>query len=230
MWLVFRVGLLFVLSSCMVAQQSLQQETMNMQRSADSLHALFRYQWMQSDSIRISSILNRMRGDSLRRAIAGMHSSIDSDSVILTTLKRSSERQFKPGITVADSLTLQMLEMFPDTGIASYYADRFHGAKTSSGEIYNMEARTCAHRWLPFGATVRITNMENGKSVVLLVNDRGPWKHGRVIDVSKAAARELGFLQKGTAKVILQVESVITNDGNADEKRLHDAREPQDGD
>src|SRR5262245_57666730 len=86
-------------------------------------------------------------------------------------------------------------------GTASFYHRSFEGRRTASGERYDRHRLTAAHRTLPFGSRVRVTNLENGLSVVLEVNDRGPFRKGRVIDVSEAAARELGFYRAGTARV-----------------------------
>lgn len=90
-------------------------------------------------------------------------------------------------------------------GIASYYADKFHGRKTASGEKYNKNALTAAHRKLPFGTRVKVTNLSNGKSVVVRINDRGPHVRGRIIDLSIAAARRIGLVKAGTAKVRLDI-------------------------
>ena len=90
-------------------------------------------------------------------------------------------------------------------GVASYYADEFQGRKTASGEVYDMNDLTAAHRTLPFGTKVRVTNKETGKSVVVRINDRGPFKEDRVIDLSLGAARQLGLIANGTASVILHV-------------------------
>ena len=90
-------------------------------------------------------------------------------------------------------------------GIASYYADEFHGRQTSNGEIYDMHALTAAHRTLPFNTRVRVVNLENGKSVVVRVNDRGPFKDNRVIDLSLQAAKQIGLIAKGTAPVRIEV-------------------------
>jgi rare lipoprotein A len=90
-------------------------------------------------------------------------------------------------------------------GGASWYGPNFHGKKTASGAVFNMEAMTCAHRELPLGTWIQVTNKANGKKVELLVNDRGPFKSGRILDCSKAAARKLGFLDAGTAKVHIKV-------------------------
>ena len=88
-----------------------------------------------------------------------------------------------------------------EVGVASYYAHKYHGRKTASGEKYNMHEMTAAHRRLPFGAKVRVTNLSNNSSVVVRVNDRGPFVKGRVIDVSLAAAKKLDLVRTGVAKV-----------------------------
>lgn len=91
------------------------------------------------------------------------------------------------------------------SGVASYYADKFNGRRTANGETFNNAAMTAAHKTLPFGTLVEVTNMRNGKKVVVRVNDRGPYAHARVIDLSKTAARQLGMHHSGTAKVKLAI-------------------------
>ncbi|MDE8035174.1 septal ring lytic transglycosylase RlpA family protein [Actinobacillus equuli subsp. equuli] len=91
------------------------------------------------------------------------------------------------------------------SGIASYYADKFNGRRTANGERFSNSAMTAAHKTLPFGTLVEVTNMRNGRSVVVRVNDRGPYAHARVVDLSKAAARQLGMHNSGTAHVKLAV-------------------------
>jgi rare lipoprotein A len=91
-------------------------------------------------------------------------------------------------------------------GVASWYGSDFHGKPTSSGEIYDMYQLSCAHKTLPLGTTVIVTNLENGQSLELRVNDRGPFVKERIIDLSYAAAKILGIYQKGTAFV--KVETV----------------------
>jgi rare lipoprotein A len=88
-------------------------------------------------------------------------------------------------------------------GIASWYGPGFHGRTTASGETYNQGAMTAAHRTLPFNAKVRVTLQRNGKSVTVRITDRGPYHGGRIIDLSKAAARKLGIINAGTGKVCL---------------------------
>lgn len=90
-------------------------------------------------------------------------------------------------------------------GIASWYGPGFHGKQTSNREIYNMHALTAAHKTLPFGAYVRVTNLNNGKSVVVRINDRGPFVKGRIIDLSYAAAKKLGMDITGVAPVKVKV-------------------------
>lgn len=90
---------------------------------------------------------------------------------------------------------------YVERGIASWYGTKFHGRKTASGEPYDMYAMSAAHRTLPLPSYVRVTNLENGRSTVVRVNDRGPFHQNRVIDLSYAAASKLGMLGKGTALV-----------------------------
>lgn len=89
-------------------------------------------------------------------------------------------------------------------GTASYYGKAHHGKRTASGERFNQNALTAAHRTLPFGTRVKVTNLDNGRSVVVRINDRGPFGRGRIIDVSKAAAEQLNMLRSGTAPVRLE--------------------------
>jgi rare lipoprotein A len=95
---------------------------------------------------------------------------------------------------------------YGETGIASWYGKPFHGRRTANGAIYDMNALTAAHRTLPMPFQVRVTNLDNGRSLVLIVNDRGPYARGRIIDVSRRAAQLLGFQKKGTA--LVRVEAV----------------------
>jgi rare lipoprotein A len=90
---------------------------------------------------------------------------------------------------------------YDETGIASWYGPAFYGKRTANGEIYNAGDITAAHRTLPMPVNVRVTNLENGKSIVVRVNDRGPFAKGRIIDVSEQAAKLLGFYNAGTARV-----------------------------
>jgi len=90
---------------------------------------------------------------------------------------------------------------YDEVGKASWYGKDFHGKKTANGQIYNMYGVSAAHKTLPLGTQVRVTNLENNRSVVLVINDRGPFVHGRVIDLSYGAAQKLDTVEKGVAKV-----------------------------
>lgn len=92
-------------------------------------------------------------------------------------------------------------------GVASWYGQEFHGRRTANGEIYNMYAHTAAHRSLPFGTKVRITNLRNGRVTVVRINDRGPFVRGRDIDLSYIAASELKMLNSGLEKVRMEIFS-----------------------
>lgn len=89
-------------------------------------------------------------------------------------------------------------------GVASYYGKRFHGRKTASGTRFDMHGMTAAHKTWRFGSRVKVTNKSNGRSVVVTVNDRGPFVRGRTIDLSYAAAREIGMIQSGVARVKIE--------------------------
>lgn len=89
--------------------------------------------------------------------------------------------------------------------MASWYGPGFHGRTSASGEIFDENALTAAHLYLPFGTQVRVTNLDNGNSVVVRINDRGPYTGGRIIDVSAAAARNLGMINSGVAQVRLEI-------------------------
>ena len=100
---------------------------------------------------------------------------------------------------------------YDETGIASWYGEPFHGRRTANGETYDMNQVTAAHKTLPLPTMVRVTNLDNGRSLVVRVNDRGPFVHGRIIDLSRRSAQLLGFQRKGTAKIRVQA---IGDDGS----------------
>lgn len=92
-----------------------------------------------------------------------------------------------------------------ERGTASFYAQKYHGRKTASGEVFDQQALTASHRTLEFGSKVRVTNLDNGRSVVVRVNDRGPFVRGRVIDLSRAAFAEIADLHLGLVPVAIEV-------------------------
>ena len=99
-------------------------------------------------------------------------------------------------------------------GTASWYGPRFHGKKTASGEIYDQNKLTAAHKTVPLGSKARVTNLDNGNTVEVEINDRGPFIEGRIIDLSRAAARALGFVESGTAPVRVELIAEETASNN----------------
>lgn len=94
---------------------------------------------------------------------------------------------------------------YVERGIASWYGGEFHGRPTSSGEIYDMYSNTAAHKLIPLGTIAKVTNLENGQSVVVKINDRGPFVEGRIIDLSYSAASEIGMVNRGLANVEIEI-------------------------
>ncbi len=215
-------------SSSDTSVDSLRKAAANTLRRSDSLRAVWDVLWKRSDSMRIESMFLRMRSDSLKRVSlaqladiakreqqlidsAAVLAEVIADSTVETKVAIAAATVKKPkvpsGRTLSDSITALVMTFKPDTGTASYYAEQFHGKKTSSGEKFNMHDRTCAHRWLPFNTRLKVTNLANGKEVVVRVTDRGPWKHTRIIDLSKQAAKDLDMIRAGTARVAIEVVS-----------------------
>lgn len=104
-------------------------------------------------------------------------------------------------LLVAFSLPAYCEDGYPKYGNASWYGKSFHGRLTASGQLFNQNAFTGANRTLPFGSVVRVTNLRNGKHVDVTINDRGPFIKGRIIDISRAAAREIGIIHHGVTRV-----------------------------
>lgn len=111
---------------------------------------------------------------------------------------------FVPFVTATGG-GVERVANYSERGIASYYHDKFHGRTTASGERFDQSAYSAAHPTLPFGTVVRVTCVDTGNSVVVTVNDRGPFKKGRVIDLSRKAARDLDMVEKGLTRVRVEV-------------------------
>jgi rare lipoprotein A len=120
-------------------------------------------------------------------------------------LHRYANRPYK--VFGTDYVPLARVQPFRQRGMASWYGRRFHGQKTASGEPYDMYAMTAAHPTLPIPSYARVTNLANGRNVVVRVNDRGPFHASRIIDLSYAAAYKLGFIEAGSARV--EVETIV---------------------
>jgi rare lipoprotein A len=125
-----------------------------------------------------------------------------------------------PGVLLAENLSLcyggsspnatSTKAAAPETGLASYYAEKYHGRPTASGEIFDTSKLTAAHRTLPFGTMVKVTHVGNRRSVTVRINDRGPFVTGRVIDLSRSAARELHLEKAGLANVKIEILPATT--------------------
>jgi rare lipoprotein A len=100
-------------------------------------------------------------------------------------------------------------------GVASWYGSAFHGRRTANGERFDMNALTAAHPTLPLSTVVRVTNLDNGRSIAVRINDRGPFARNRIIDMSRAGARALGFATQGTARVRVTVDATTMTAGEA---------------
>ena len=143
---------------------------------------------------------------------------------IVHTAKRVTKPEAKPSAAVGNYKVGKPYQIkgtwyypkedfdYEETGIASWYGRKFHGRKTANGERFDMNYLSAAHRTLPMPSIVRVTNLDNGRTLNLRVNDRGPFARGRIIDVSRRAAQLLGFERKGTAKVNV---SILANESRA---------------
>ena len=135
----------------------------------------------------------------------------DSESYLISS--PSNEKELKNATAKVDKLNKSNKEVAiaveaakeKISGMVSWYADKFHGKKTSSGEVYKKTELTAAHRSLPFGTKVKVTNVKNGKSVVVKINDRGPHSKARVLDLSKAAFTEIGSIDSGVLNIEMEV-------------------------
>ena len=118
------------------------------------------------------------------------------------------------GLPLRPAADTKSPEIVPDAevGLASFYGARFHRLRTASGERFDMHRLTAAHRTLPFGTRVRVTNLRNGRTAIVHINDRGPFVKGRVIDLSLAAARQLRMVQRGAERVRVEVLSSAVAD------------------
>lgn len=120
---------------------------------------------------------------------------------------KAEESDYPANQSVLDRLTAvasSTVKNFSQHGVASWYGRQFHGRKTASGEIFNMNGMTAAHKTLPLNCMIRVTNKSNGKSIVVKVNDRGPFHGNRVVDLSYGAAKALGIVDTGDTKVSIE--------------------------
>lgn len=125
----------------------------------------------------------------------------------IKTVKVVGKTTYVVGKTTFDVLTYPIPKGPKMEGIASWYGPEFYGRRTASGEVYTGNDLTAAHNYLPLNTYVKVINLENGKSVMVRINDRGPFVKGRIIDLSYAAAKKIDMIEKGTAPVRLRIIS-----------------------
>lgn len=172
---------------------------------------------LDQDGQTISSALFKMNmpGNNNSAAIANKPSAITALSITETAGSRVKSQNIparveienKPEPGIIDRLSAvasEAVRKFSQTGMASWYGRQFHGRKTASGDTFDMYAMTAAHRSLPLNCYIRVTNKDNGKSVVVKVNDRGPFHGNRVLDLSYGAANKLGITGRGTGNVTIE--------------------------
>jgi rare lipoprotein A len=135
-------------------------------------------------------------------------SNFSGSSTQYNPLYNSAEAAIRPAVLLKKgSRTPKKTVVSVTEGKASFYADQFHGRRTANGETFNMDKLTAAHPFLPFGTRVRVTNLRNGKDVIVRINDRGPFVKGRIIDLSISAAKVIGIIKSGTGRVKLEALS-----------------------
>lgn len=188
------------------------------------LIAVFFLTACSSNSVSVSSGANGVRwgvsgtADRVRTAPSGVPASGgvtgDSSRAVADSYVVSGKRYY----------VLASAAGFAEEGMASWYGERFHGKPTSSGVVYNMYGMSAAHTRLPLGTYVRVTNLDNGRVVTVEVNDRGPFHDNRVIDLSYAAAKQLDFVNQGTARV--RVEAVTSSASSLSPQAIQGSANP----
>jgi rare lipoprotein A (peptidoglycan hydrolase) len=134
-------------------------------------------------------------------------------AVIISFLGCTASPKFRRGTVERPTSKGPTADYGYQTGMASYYGSEFHGRSTSSGETFDMHALTAAHQTLPLGTIIRVTHLGNHKSVVVKVNDRGPFVGDRILDLSYGAARQLGMIQEGVARVRIDILQLGEDNG-----------------
>lgn len=127
------------------------------------------------------------------------------DISLAETLPPNIEHKYQYKVRGKQYKVFKSGKNFQQIGSASWYGPGFHGKKTANGERYNMHAMTAAHKTLPLGTKVQVTNLSNGRKIIVRINDRGPFHGGRIIDLSKKAAQKLGIIKSGYGKVHLKI-------------------------
>lgn len=147
----------------------------------------------------------------------------DMEQVRDAILNKRTMKNLLKILTLSLLFTTSLFAQDEEFGLASYYSDLFHGKPTASGELYDKTKLTCAHKTLPFGTMLKVTRLDNNKSVQVKVTDRGPFISGRVVEVSRAGAEALGLIQDGSTRVKVEVvkpdlPTVVTTEGSKTEE------------
>ncbi len=147
----------------------------------------------------------------------------DMEQVRDAILNKRTMKNLLKILTLSLLFTTSLFAQDEEFGLASYYSDLFHGKPTASGELYDKTKLTCAHKTLPFGTMLKVTRLDNNKSVQVKVTDRGPFISGRVVEVSRAGAEALGLIQDGSTRVKVEVvkadlPAVVTTEGSKTEE------------
>ncbi|MFW1952923.1 septal ring lytic transglycosylase RlpA family protein [Acinetobacter beijerinckii] len=177
---------------------------------------------LHAEMVQSSSLTNDVEGSNLAARVLSKHSqnfnSRFSNVNSLSITERSGDQVRRQTIAAKidipeeepsvieklNAVASNTVRKFSQNGVASWYGRQFHGRKTASGETFDMNAMTAAHRSLPLNCYIRVTNKDNGKSVVVKVNDRGPFHGNRVLDLSYGAAKQLGMSSSGTGNVSIE--------------------------
>lgn len=156
-----------------------------------------------NDIDRVLSELNRQH-DTASSLVRSVREPLSLSSSLSTTSKKSTTGTGDDILSQLTAVASSTVSRFKQAGLASWYGRQFHGKKTASGETFDMNALTAAHPSLPMNCYIKVTNKDNGESVVVRVNDRSPLQGNRVLDLSYGAAKAIGITQKGTGNVTIE--------------------------
>lgn len=195
---------LFLFSACMIAGASGLSATTQAAELSNSPSALLSNQASAPNIDRVLSELSKQHDNAsslVKETRQPVSLALQSPLLTKDTSIATNDEDVLERLTAVAS---NSVSKFKQTGLASWYGRKFHGRKTASGETFNMNALTAAHRSLPFNCYVKVTNKSNGQSVVVKVNDRGPFHGNRVLDLSYGAAKQIGLTQNGTGNVTIE--------------------------
>jgi rare lipoprotein A len=153
----------------------------------------------------VSNNIRYLRQVAIASTVLSVCFALSAQEIMTQVIKDEKIGELHTAVTQIKETKTDVAEANIVIGRASYYAAKFHGRRTASGEKYNSKLMTAAHPTLPFGTQIKVTNLRNKKSVVVRVNDRGPHVRGRIVDLSRAAAQLIGITRTGIARVKLEI-------------------------